>query len=550
MKDWKKMMGMLLVGSIVLGTVGCGSAEPAAGSDSAGDASVSGKSTEDAAPSDSGAAGAGASSADVSDTVGDLDDPDEIVVAFAGTGVVPKDVQMVEDAINELIRDKINVQIDLQCFTIGDFSQQINLTLTSGEQVDLLSTTPVGSSQFATMSSQHQFMPLNELLDEFGQGIVATVGEEWLESTTSEGNIYGVPSYSNKAQDTFFCIRTDLVEKHNLQDKVQNIQSVDDIGEILEVLSTDDSIVAPIGGKQQIFTGTFGVLYDTVDNVLAYDTLGAAALRVAGVEVDKDAQKIVNLYESEEYAKQLALLKEWYDKGYIYKDTSTYAESGPDLIKNNVTGCCFSDSQLGVETSMRLATGYDMTCVKVIEGMVDANSMRKFVWGIPTVAREPEAAMRFLNLMYTDEELVNLLTWGIEGVHYEEKEDGTIGFLEGMTSESCGYYLGGLDFLFGNCYLAKVWEGNDPKLREKAKLEMDNHKMSPIVGFALDTSALENEITALTNAVSEYRYSLECGMFDPVTELPVFLEKLEACGVQTYIDEAQRQLDAYLAEAN
>ena len=52
------------------------------------------------------------------------------------------------------------------------------------------------------------------------------------------------------------------------------------------------------------------------------------------------------------------------DKGYIYKDAATYAESSPDLIKTNVTGCYFVDSRLAWKPSQSLATGYDMTCVK------------------------------------------------------------------------------------------------------------------------------------------------------------------------------------------
>ncbi len=543
MKKWEKMMGLILAGCMMAGSVGCGSSSKETAAASGGEsisenAEASGET--EALQEENSPAIAG-------DAAGDTEDIAEIVVAFAGTGTIPNDVQMVEDAVNELIRDKINVVIDLQCYTIGDFSQQINLALTSGEQIDLMCTTPVGSAQFSVMSSQRQFQPLNDLIDEYGQGIVDVVGEDWFTSTSADGNVYGIASYSNKAKDTYFSIRTDLVEKYGLEEKVANINSIEDITEILEVLSTDDSIVAPIGGKQQIFTGTYGILNDNFDNIFYYDTLGAAALRVAGVAVDEDATTVVNLYETEEYRKVLDVVKDWYEKGYIYKDAATFNESGPDLIKTNVTACQFADSQLGVETSQSLATGYDMTCVKVIDGIIDSNSMKKFVWGIPTVAREPEAAMKFLDLMYTDAELVNLLTWGIEGTHYVENEDGTIGLPEGLTSETSGYYLGGLDFVFGNCFLAKVWEGNDPDLREKSLKEMETHKMSPIVGFSMDTSMLENEITALTNAVSEYRPSLECGMGDTDTQLQAFLEKLKACGSEKYIAEIQRQLDEYLA---
>lgn len=545
MRKWEKLTGLIMAGSLLAASFGCGGTNE-------GNSRI-GEQADTNADSVSEANNSGDETKNFNDEAGrdgtdngTADTPDEIVVAFAGTGTIPKDLQMVEDAVNERIRDKINVIIDLQCYTIGDFPQQINLALTSNEQIDLLCTTPIGATFFSTMCSQNMLSPLDDLLEQYGQGILETVGEQWLASTSLDGSVYGVASYSNKAQDTFFCIRTDLVKKHGLEEAVANISSVDDITAILEALSTDDSIVAPIGGKQQIFTGTYGILYDETANTLAYDTLGAASLRVAGVKIEEDTAKIVNLYESEEYAKMLEIVKDWYDKGYIYKDAATYAESAPDLIKTNVTGCYFVDSQLGVETSQSLATGYDMTCVKVIDGLIDSNSMKKFVWGIPEVAREPEAAMRFLDLMYTDAELVNLLTWGIEGTHYVDKEDGTIGLPDGVTSETSGYYLGGLDFVFGNCYLAKVWEGNDPELREKSRAEMERHKMSPIAGFSVDTSALENEITAITNTVNEFRPALECGMGDSQADLKAFVEKLKSSGCDTYIREIQRQLDEFL----
>ena len=335
----------------------------------------------------------------------DMGDPDEIVVLFAATSQIPNDLKLVEDAINEISREKINVVIDLQCFTIGDFQQQVNLMITSGEQMDLMSTIPLGSAQFTVMCSQNQFEPLDELLDEYGSGIKETVGS-LLESTTFKGNIYGVPSYTNKAQDTYYCIRTDIVEKYGLEDKVQNIKSVADITQILETISGDDSFVAPIGGKQTTFTNSYGFLYNTREDALMYDTLGAASLRLAGVVFQEDSAKAVNLYERDEYEEQLQVIRDWYNRGFIYKDSATYSESSPALVTSNVIASYFCDSDIGVKVSQSLATGCDITCVKVIDGIIDSGQMRKFVWGIPTTAREPEAAMKFMNLMYTDADIV------------------------------------------------------------------------------------------------------------------------------------------------
>ena len=550
MKVFRWMISLFITLALVVGMCACGRTE-SSGETKGKNTDVS-EITADSNANDSTVASGQNISKEASDDDtenGTRDaEPDEIVVLFAGTSQIPNDLKMVEDEINKISREKINVVIDLQCFTIGDFQQQVNLMITSGEQIDLMSTIPLGSAQFTAMCSQNQFEPLDELLEEYGQGIIETVGTELLASTTAKGHIYGVPSYNNKAQDTYFCIRTDIMEKYGLEDKVKGIKSVEDITEILETIKGDDSFVAPIGGKQTTFTNSYGFLYDTVDDPLMFDSLGAASLRLAGVAVDQDKTQVINLYEQEAYARLLDIIRDWYNKGLIYKDSATYSESSPALVTNNVIACYFCDSELGVEVSQSLATGCDITCVKVLDGIIDSGRMRQFVWGIPTVAKEPEAAMKFMDLMYTNADIVNLLTWGIEGVHYEAKADGTIGLPEGVTSENSGYYLGGLDFLFGNTFLAKVWEGNDPNLRQNAKAAMDSHRVSPLVGFSIDTSQLENEITAISNAVSEYRYSLECGIFDPADSLKEFREKLKSCGADKYIEEVQRQLDEYLKE--
>ena len=96
-----------------------------------------------------------------------------------------------------------------------DFPQQINLALTSNEQIDLLWTTPIGATFFSTMCSQNMLSPLDDLLEQYGQGF-ETVGEQWLASTSLDGSVYGVASYSNKAQGYIFlykdrsCKSTDL----------------------------------------------------------------------------------------------------------------------------------------------------------------------------------------------------------------------------------------------------------------------------------------------------------------------------------------------------
>lgn len=154
--------------------------------------------------------------------------------------------------------------------------------------------------------------------------------------------------------------------------------------------------------------------------------------------------------------------------------------------------------------------------------------------------------MKFINLLFTDEEVINLLNFGIEGVHWEEKEDGTIGFPEGVDSTSSGYYLNAT-WIFGNQFLSRVWEGNDPDSRKIALEKQERGLYSPAIGFTVDTSQFENELTSINNIIEEYRNGLISGVLDPQTELPKFLEKLENGGMPEIIQSCQQQYDDWKA---
>ena len=142
--------------------------------------------------------------------------------------------------------------------------------------------------------------------------------------------------------------------------------------------------------------------------------------------------------------------------------------------------------------------------------------------------------MRFLNLLYTDAELINLFDWGIEGTHYVKTEDGHITYPEGVDSENSGYSLG-LGWIFGNQYLSYVWEGDDLDLYDQLK------------EFVYDSNNVKTEVAAVSNVLNEYRAGLEFGVMDPETTLPEFLGALDAAGINTIIEEKQRQLDEWVA---
>jgi putative aldouronate transport system substrate-binding protein len=60
-----------------------------------------------------------------------------------------------------------------------------------------------------------------------------------------------------------------------------------------------------------------------------------------------------------------------------------------------------------------------------------------------------------------------------------------------------------------------------------------------------DGAAVKTEFAALTNVNNQYKIALEDGMLDPDTTLPKYISALKDAGIEKYVAEKQKQLDAW-----
>jgi putative aldouronate transport system substrate-binding protein len=256
--------------------------------------------------------------------------------------------------------------------------------------------------------------------------------------------------------------------------------------------------------------------------------------------------KVINWYKSDYYKKLVTLTHKWYTEGLIYKDAAINQEMPEELIKANSVLGEMTGSEIGVEASKTAQIGYPIVAQKMATGLITTTALRKFVWVTPAYSKKADAAVKFLTLMYTNADITNLLDWGIEGRDYVAKSDGTIDYPSGVTANTCPYH--GMDFLYGNQYLAKVWAGNPPDLRAQSKAENQAATPSPLLGFSYDTTPVQNELAAIQNLLKQYQPGLESGTVDPDKELPKFLAAVDEAGGEKVIAEIQKQLDAWYAK--
>ena len=68
---------------------------------------------------------------------------------------------------------------------------------------------------------------LNDLLDEYGQGIKDTVGDDWLAACTADGNIYGVPTMKPVALTPMVIYRQDIADELGID--MSQVNSMEDM---------------------------------------------------------------------------------------------------------------------------------------------------------------------------------------------------------------------------------------------------------------------------------------------------------------------------------
>lgn len=200
----------------------------------------------------------------------------------------------------------------------------------------------------------------------------------------------------------------------------------------------------------------------------------------------------------------------------------------------------------GIKAQETNLCGRDMTIFQTMDNYVSSTSVASFPWAIPITAANPEAAMKYLNELYTNADLANILAWGIEGEHYKVGEDGLADFADGVDASTSGWNHS-MGWLMPNQFLTHIWVGNSATLWDEMKEFNNSAVVSAASGFTFDTTNVANEVTAVQNVYNEYQTSVEYGFVEPEAGIAEMNEKMMSAGLQKIIDEKQTQLDEWAA---
>jgi putative aldouronate transport system substrate-binding protein len=459
-------------------------------------------------------------------------EPYELTVALPLFGPVPADFDEVMAEVNEITKEKINATVNFLPISIGSYVQQMNLMNSSGEKLDLSYTFATGGLYSSAIASG-SLLPLDDLLEQYGQGIIEAVGRDYVYVPRVDGKLYGIVTVDVFAKGTAYVMRQDLVDKYNID--VASIKNLDDVEKVLQTIKDNEPNIIPLAASKG---------QGPVTSYYGYDPLGDRL----GVLPNYDNNlQVVNLFETEEYAAQLEQVHRWFRAGYINKDASTTTQQPQDLVGAGAAFSYFIPYNHTSEANMENVTGMDLVIAEIVPPKSTTSDVLAGLWTIAQQSGNPERAMMLLNLMYTDAELVNLLVWGIEGKHYVKASENQATFPDGLDAQTVGYNLKVIDWIMGNSTLSYLTTSSDPNQHKNGDAFKARASRSKALGFLFNEDPVKNEGVALRNVIEQYQPALETGSVSPSEKLKEFNDKLKAAGLEKYIAEKQSQLDAWAA---
>lgn len=528
----KKMVSLLLAGIMTVSLTACGSG----GTDSA-------TTTESATENIS----------ETKEVVeekseGALDTSEQVDLVFYVIGDAPADAQEVEDAINEILLDKLNATIEFQASTWTDYSQKYNMALTSGD-ADLIYI--ANWMTYGQLANAGAFLELDELLDQYAPELKALVGEDKLNSCKVAGNIYAVPSAWDEYTSGGLAYREDLREKYDLP--IPN--SVENIEAYLLGIKENEPDQGLTAGIPYSNSASYGFSCATLVLGLNHSWVNPFGLAY-GLTANYDTpSEVYDYWWSDEFVEDCKILKRWADEGFWSRSS---------LSNSNDTDLYLAGQTVLTETGMNpsKAVGYQSSFDDAGEGWKSEYVAYGETTGViyPAAAtqngtaivrgcKNPERAIAVLQELMCNEELNHLVQYGIEGVHYELDENGYyVNLDDGFAAEGFNTWnLRNGEYKLDTESGAKLQEifAEYEEIGNKTKYP----NVNIFAGFSEDYTSYEVQRTAIQSVISEYLSPLQAGLVDDVdAAVEEFRNKAKEAGIDEIRENYIAQWTSYCEE--
>lgn len=434
------------------------------------------------------------------------------------------EVQAVQDAINDYIGDKINVKVKLTDIGSGEYKDKANLALSNGEINLLWTASWIETINCDNLVKQNAVYDITDLVA--GTDLYNSMPESIWSASAYDGKTYFVSCYKESAEGYDLMFRKDLVDKYGWD--LSTVKELKDIEPMLEDCKSE-------GLKYPYLTQKTNMFYRYYLNDFDF------FLQNSMIAVDRATDSVVCTLGTDQYKEFCTLMCEWAEKGYLSEDDATKTTTDTTTQTQDWGISWWTDVPNNAEANNRY--GQEVEMVPVTDRWSHSTTTLGSCFCVTSNSTEEQAkaCIDFLGLLYTDNTLANLYTYGIEGTDYDLED---------------GYVV-----KKGDMYNHSAWESTSVKALSLEQGEPENKvdlyeefnngsKSSCASGFRFDKTNVEAQWQACLSVFDQYGFVLENGGYssssidDTIAE---YQAALDEAGFQDVLAEAQSQYDAWKA---
>ena len=469
-------------------------------------------------------------------------------------------------AFNEQLQQYVpNTTVEFIDVSFDEYSEKFSQVLASGEGVDLAWTGWLINKP--QNIADGNLMPLDDLLAEYGQGIVDILGENVVEihRNAADGKLYYLPSWQGLCGERRgWLVVTEIAELAGdtwiddtnaaLNKWRNNYSGIEDFQAVLDQ-ATKYLAAAKEAGKLGAGINTGRAFGWSMYNGM-YSFLGVGGAEI-GITYCDGTFTVKDGVAGEHYKLYAKTMADWYKEGYIRSDIMSVDTSTLTMPKNGEitdTTYVFSCDPYLTEADQEAAiadAGMDMTYLPIEENaylILGGDTS----YAIPYCADEPERAMMVLNAIYSQPDLYNTLIYGIEGEDYTKNADGTITTSYVGASPTADDSYGIQRWIIGSCKNALINNGTDPNYYADLEALEETARVNPFLNFTFDRTNVEGICASILNVYYEYGPQLDNGVAgDNWEELyNSYMSARKDAGIEELIAEFQSQLNEYIKANN
>ncbi len=433
--------------------------------------------------------------------------------------------ELLDNEIGAKVKADLNVNLKMVYSPWDQYWEKKSIMLAAQEAVDLYWD---GNPNLNVMVAKKECQPLDDLIAQYGQDMLKVFPQDYLKGGMIDGKVMGIPSASapSSAMFQFVCLRQDILEAVGMTE----VKTAEDLMQYSKLAKEKFPDIK--GGGEPLMMPLTRYFTDE-----QYNFVTASDLVVFGEE----SGKAISYYESEAFRKLMKFSREMTLAGQYTDELTIKYNERDSRVQSGVY--LWVEGSLGKDLEIQDAVKANAPDARMANYLLAPEKPRYVtsaggeVLCVPYSATNAVDAIRFVNWLYASADNYNLALYGVEGKDWKKTGNGR---LERMITDELFY-----EWMFRNPNYQMFAANVSDEYIETYKNWDKDAKISKSFGFRFDNTPVQTLEVQLIEAVKGFT-PLLTGFVDPDAEYAKAVQALKDAGIDQYVAEVQRQLDAYM----